>query len=68
MEYVLSFERAAERRGMKKGIAKGIEKGETEKAKKTALRMLADGFELDMITKYTDLPVEEIKKLSPIHC
>jgi len=60
MEYVLSFERVAERRGMRKGIAKG-----REKVKKTALRMLEDGFEIEMISKYTELPVEEIKKLSP---
>jgi len=45
---------------MRKGIAKG-----REKVKKTALRMLEDGFEIEMISKYTELPVEEIKKLSP---
>jgi len=68
MEYVLSFERVAERRGMRRGMKKGreegIEEGEKEKAKKTAIRMLEDGFEIEMISKYTELPVEEIKKLS----
>jgi len=76
MEYVLSFERVAERRGMRKGKTKWLKKGREEgreegieegieKVKKTALRMLEDGFEIEMISKYTDLPVEEIKKLAP---
>jgi len=72
MEYVLSFERIAEKRGMKKGKEKwlkiGRKKGieeEREKTKKTALRMLENGFDIDLITKITELPVEEIKKLSP---
>jgi len=65
MEYVLSFERVAERRGMRRGMKKGREEGIEEKAKKTAIRMLENGFDIDLIAKITDLPVEEIKKLAP---
>jgi len=68
MEYVLSFERVAERRGMRKGKTKWLKKGREEgieKVKKAALRMLENGFDIDLIAKITELPVEEIKKLSP---
>jgi len=52
------------KKGREEGREEGIEEG-IEKVKKTALRMLEDGFEIEMISKYTELPVEEIKKLSP---
>ena len=45
-------------------IKKGEEKGEHRKAIDTAKRMLAEGFEIELISKITDLPVSEIKQLS----
>ena len=44
-------------------IEKGIEKGERKKAIDTAKRMLAQGFDVAIISKITDLTEEEIKKL-----
>ena len=46
--------------GLKEGEEKGIEKGKIEDAKK----MLAEGFDVALITKITGLTVEEIEKLS----
>ena len=56
MRYVTSWER--------KGIEKGIEKGVNLKARETARKMLSDNLPLETIEKYTDLPKEEIKKMS----
>jgi predicted transposase/invertase (TIGR01784 family) len=44
-------------------IEKGIEKGERQKAIDTAKRMLAQGFDVTLISKITDLTEEEIRKL-----
>lgn len=52
MRYVTSWER------------KGIEKGINLKARETARKMLSDNLPLETIEKYTDLPKEEIKKMS----
>ena len=56
MRYVTSWER--------KGIEKGIEKGINLRARETARKMLNDNLPLETIEKYTDLPKEEIKKMS----
>ena len=39
------------------------EKGKQEKAKETALKMLQDNLDLDIISKYTELSIEELKSL-----
>lgn len=45
--------------GIEKGIEQGIEKGKLEIAKK----MLLETSDLDFISRTTDLPLEEIKKI-----
>ena len=53
--------------GIEKGMAKGIEKGRAEgefsEKLETARRMKADGLPIDVISKYTQLPLDEIEKL-----
>ena len=39
------------------------ENGKQEKAKETALKMLQDNLDLDTISKYTELSIEELKSL-----
>jgi predicted transposase YdaD len=47
-----------------KGKAEGIAEGEARKARETALSMLSDGMPIETISKYTGLPVEEIRRIS----
>jgi predicted transposase/invertase (TIGR01784 family) len=49
--------------GIAKGITEGLAEGELKKARETALSMLSDGLSVDVISKYTKLPIEEIKIL-----
>lgn len=42
----------------------GREEGERKKALETAKAMLKDGLSIDMVAKYTGLPIEEIKRYS----
>ncbi|GAA3402661.1 Rpn family recombination-promoting nuclease/putative transposase [Paenibacillus hodogayensis] len=41
------------------GIEKGIEKGKVE----VALEMLRDGLELEVVARFTKLPIEELRRL-----
>ena len=41
----------------------GREEGAHDTKIETARRMLADGLSEDLVTKYTALPIEEIRKL-----
>ncbi len=50
--------------GRKEGITIGKKQGEKEKAETMARKMLADNVDLKIIAKYTELPLEEIIKLS----
>ena len=50
--------------GRKEDITIGKKQGEKEKAETMARKMLADNVDLKIIAKYTELPLEEIIKLS----
>ena len=52
-----------EQRGEVRGRAEGKAEGEKEKAIVIAKKMLAEGFDINIITKITDLTAEEIKAL-----
>jgi predicted transposase/invertase (TIGR01784 family) len=45
------------------GKAEGKIEGKIEDKRETAIKMLSDGLELDLIAKYTDLSIEEINAL-----
>ena len=53
--------------GMEKGMAQGLEEGKAEGAKNeklsTAKRMKAEGLDINLIAKITQLPLAEIEKL-----
>jgi predicted transposase/invertase (TIGR01784 family) len=49
--------------GIEKGIEKGIERGRIEERKKLAKKLLNDGLEVILVSKYTNLSVEELKEL-----
>ena len=53
--------------GMEMGMAQGLEEGKAEGAKNeklsTAKRMKAEGLDINLIAKYTQLPINEIEKL-----
>jgi predicted transposase/invertase (TIGR01784 family) len=49
--------------GMEEGKKVGIEEGKKVGIEETAKNMLNDGLPPETISKYTSLPVEEIKKL-----
>ena len=50
-------------KGIEQGIEQGIKKGSLNKAREIAKAMLQDKFDINMISKYTNLPIEEIKKI-----
>ena len=50
-------------KGMAEGIAKGIAKGEYENRKKTAKKMLGEGFDIETIKRITELSESEIETL-----
>ncbi|MCR5454082.1 MAG: hypothetical protein K6F33_03745 [Bacteroidales bacterium] len=49
--------------GLVEGRAEGRAEGEQSKAYEIARQMLADGFSIDMIAKYTKLSTEEIEQI-----
>ena len=49
--------------GLVEGRAEGRAEGEQSKAYEIARQMLADGFSIDMISKYTKLSSEEIEQI-----
>ena len=55
--------REAEEKGLKAGLEQGLEQGERKKAVEAARRMLKDNVPIDVVAKYTDLPLMEVKKL-----
>ena len=56
--------RLGEKRGEKRGIIIGRKEGKKEQAEAMAKKMLVDKVDLKIIAKYTELPLEEIIKLS----
>ncbi len=49
--------------GIEEGIQKGIQKGMKETQLETAQKLKRDGFDPDLITKYTGLTLSEIAQL-----
>lgn len=49
--------------GLEKGLEQGLEKGHEEEKMEIARKMKSDGLPDDIISKYTGLPIEEIKNL-----
>ena len=49
--------------GEKEGYISGEKVGEVNKAKETAKKMLEDNLSIDLISKYTNLSIKEIKEL-----
>ena len=54
-----NIQRSWEQQGIEKGIEQGIEKAKYE----IALKLLADGHEIEFIKNITDLSVEKLKEL-----
>ena len=49
--------------GIEQGMEKGIEQGTEQANKKTAKSLVSLGVNLDIISKATGIPVEELEKL-----
>lgn len=58
-----SFAKYFKNLGREEGIEKGMEKGREEEKRALALKMLEDGLDLSLITKYTGFSLEELKRL-----
>ncbi|HOY67343.1 MAG TPA: Rpn family recombination-promoting nuclease/putative transposase [Candidatus Ozemobacteraceae bacterium] len=54
---------AAEKRGLEKGREKGREEGREEERLDVARKMLAEGFDISLIAKMTDMSIAEIEKI-----
>jgi predicted transposase/invertase (TIGR01784 family) len=54
----------AERKGEQRGEKRGEKRGEEKARHQIALPMIADGLPFDVISKYTGLSIEEIRKLA----
>lgn len=50
-------------KGVREGIREGIREGAKDNALKTAREMLKDGLEIDLILRYTGLPLSEVKEI-----
>lgn len=46
------------------GVDDGIERGTEQTKIETAKKMLLDNISIEIISKYTDLPIDEIQKLA----
>ena len=65
-EETIAIEKAkakAMERGEAAGVKKGKAEGLAEKARETAMKMLADGMPVEIIRKYTGLTLEEIAEV-----
>ena len=49
--------------GLQEGLQQGLQQGRTEGIKETAKRMKADGLPIEVISKYTQLSIDDIEKL-----
>ena len=63
--YQSSLMRGAKEDGFEEGIEKGKLEGEKNKAILMATAMKKDGADINLISKYTGLTIEEIRKLRP---
>ena len=50
-------------KGLEQGLEQGLEKGHEEEKMEIARKMRSDGLPDDIISKYTGLPIEEIKRI-----
>lgn len=50
-------------KGLEQGLEQGLEKGHEEEKMEIARKMKSDGLPDDIISKYTGLPIEEIKRI-----
>lgn len=50
--------------GLQQGLQKGLQQGLYQQAIQTAKTMLKDKIDIELISKYTNLSVEEIKKIN----
>ncbi len=53
----------ATKEGYEAGVAQGMERGQYEAKIENAKAMLADGMELNLVAKYTGLPLETIESI-----
>jgi hypothetical protein len=51
----------------RRGIEKGIKKGRSEATETTALEMLRDKMDMNLIMKYTKLSLEKLTELGKLH-
>ena len=49
--------------GLAQGITQGLEQGMHKKSVENAKAMLADGMNINLVAKYTDLPLETIESI-----
>ena len=57
------FRELGHEEGLKEGLEKGKQEGSLEKSIETAKKMLQDNLDFNIISKYTDLSIEEVEKL-----
>ena len=56
----------AAKEGYEAGIATGLEQGVYKKSVEDAKAMLADGMDINLVAKYTGLPIETIESIGEI--
>ena len=56
----------AAKEGYEAGIATGLEQGVYKKSVENAKAMLADGMDVNLVAKYTGLPIETIESIGEI--
>ena len=57
-------EEAGEKKGKEEGRKEGLEEGSTTKAIEIAKSMLEDNIPVEQISKYTNLPIDEVNSLN----
>ncbi|MFA5576186.1 MAG: hypothetical protein WC983_02790, partial [Tissierellaceae bacterium] len=50
--------------GIEEGKVIGIEEGRKQRDRELAKKLLADGLDMELVAKYTDLSLEEIKEIA----
>ncbi|MCK9444104.1 MAG: hypothetical protein M0Q14_06225 [Tissierellaceae bacterium] len=50
--------------GMEEGKVIGIEEGKKQRDQELAKKLLADGLDIELVAKYTDLSLEEVKDIA----
>ena len=62
--YMSAFKEEGLQQGLEQGLQQGMQKGLYQQAIQTAKNMLKDKVDIKLISKYTNLSVEEIKKIN----